>query len=359
MMTRFIIFSTGFFDYQEPLQASIPGLANFRGQVIHPQFWPEGQDYTDKKIVVIGSGATAITLVPALAQKAAKVTMLQRSPTYVVSQPTIDPFSNMARTVLPNWMAYKLIRWKFLVMMFFIYQFCRVFPNSARALIRREAENQLPKNIPHDPHFRPFYNPWDQRLCTCPDGDFFTALRDGTADVITDTIKTISETGIETSLGKILDADIIVTATGLKMLLLGGVAPTIDSEPFTVADKYVWKGQLVQDLPNAAFVVGHINVAWTVGCDATAMNVCRLLAHMGRNGLAVAIPRVPEGLQMKPRHIIDLSSTYFQTAKSLFPRAGDQGPWKPRTNHLTDTWEASYGSVTTGIEFIKAGKKDS
>lgn len=358
LTARFVVFSTGYYNYKEPLEASIPGIEDFNGQTIHPQFWPEDLDYTGKKIVVIGSGATAVTLMPALAQKASKVTMLQRSPTYILTQPAVDPFGKLVRKILPNWLAFKLVRSKFLLIPFLFYQFCRAYPNAARWALRRRAQQQLPKSIPHDPNFCPSYNPWEQRLCVTPDGDFFKALRDGTADIVTDKIKTVTGTGIETASGKILDADIIVTATGLKLQLLGGAAITIDSQPLNLTDKFIWKGQMIQDVPNAVLVVGYTNASWTLGSDSTALQFGRLMKYMDKNGMGSAIARVPEGSVMESQPLINLKSTYVERAKSALPMAGDKGPWRPRVNYLIDQWEASYGSVTTDIEFIKAPKKD-
>jgi cation diffusion facilitator CzcD-associated flavoprotein CzcO len=196
-------------------------------------------------------------------------------------------------------------------------------------------------------------------LCASPDGDFFKALRDGTADVVTDKIKTVTATGIETESGKTLDTDIIVTATGLKMQLVGGAPITIDSTPLVLADKFVWRGMMLQDVPNAVVVVGYANASWTLGSDSTALQVSRLLKYMDKHGMAYAIPRVPEGQKMEPSPMINLSSTYIEKARALLPRAGDTGPWKPRLNYLTDQWQASHGSVTTDIEFTKSNKKDS
>lgn len=355
---RFVVFSTGYYSYTEPLQTTIAGIEDFKGQVVHPQFWPQDLDYTGKKVVIIGSGATSVTLVPTLAQKASKVTMLQRSPTYIISQPGVDPVGRLIYKLLPTFLALKIVRLKFLIIPFLFSKFCQAYPNAARWALRKRAERQLPKNIPHDPHFSPSYNPWEQRLCVALDGDFYAALRSGTADIVTDKIKTITGTGVETVSGKTLDADIIVTATGLKLQFLGGAAITIDSKPLNVAEKYVWKGQMLQDVPNAVLVIGYMNASWTLGSDSTALHLSRLLKYMDKNGMGSATARVPEGSKMQSQPVINLSSTYIQRAKSALPLAGDKGPWRPRLNYLTDQWEASYGSVTTDIEFAKASKKD-
>lgn len=355
---RFVIFSTGYYDYHEPLQAKIPGIENFKGTIVHPQFWPEKLDYTGKKMVIIGSGATAVTILPVLAEKAAKVTMLQRSPGYVISQPAVDPFSTVVRWLLPRWAAFKVIRWKFLMLPFLFYQFCRAYPRAGRRILQRLAKRQLPKDMPIKPHFDPKYNPWEQRLCACPDGDYYKAFSGGRAEIVTDTIKTVTATGVETTSGQVLDADIIVTATGLKMQLLGGLTVTTDSIPVKLHEKFVWRGQMMQDVPNAVFVVGYANASWTLGSDSTAISVTRILKYMDQHGMAAATPRVPEGSNMKPQPVIHLTSTYVEKAKGRLPQAGDVGPWKPRVNYILELWEASHGSITTDMEFTKSMKKD-
>jgi cation diffusion facilitator CzcD-associated flavoprotein CzcO len=213
---RFVILSTGYYDYNEPLKATIPGIDNFQGQVIHPQFWPEDLDYTGKKVVIIGSGATAITLLPNLAEKAAKVTMLQRSPSYIMALPAADIMGDWVRRWFPNWIAHTIVRWKCLILPFLFFKFCTAFPNAARKVIQANTQRQLPPSITHDPNFKPAYNPWEQRLCVCPDGDFFQALRKGNSDIVTDTIKTVTASGIQTDSGKTINTDIIITATGLR-----------------------------------------------------------------------------------------------------------------------------------------------
>jgi cation diffusion facilitator CzcD-associated flavoprotein CzcO len=261
LFARFIIFSTGYYDYNEPLKTTIPGIESFKGKVIHPQFWPEDYDYSNKKMVIIGSGATAVTLLPIIAEKATRVTMLQRSPTYVMSLPSVDPTGNFVRKFLPNWLAFKIVRWKFLIVPFAFFKFCRAFPNAARKILKFRTQQDLPKDVAHDPTFAPKYNPWEQRLCVCPDGDFFKALHKGNAEVVTDTIQTVTEDGILTSSGRKLDADVIVTATGLKMLLGGGSRISVDGKAVNLGDHFIWKGMMLQDIPNAAFVLGYTNAS--------------------------------------------------------------------------------------------------
>ena len=351
---RFVILSTGYYDYNEPLKASIPGLDNFTGQVIHPQFWPTDLDYTGKKLVVIGSGATAITLMPNLADKAGSVTMLQRSPTYVMALPAVDPTGSWFKKWLPNRLAFKIVRWKFLILPFLFFKFCRAFPNAARKIIRRRTEPLLPKGMSYDPNFTPRYNPWEQRLCICPDGDFFKALKKGNANVVTDNIKTVTETGILTDNGTTLDADIIITATGLKMQMAGGAALSIDGIPLKIADKYLWQGMMLQEVPNLAFVIGYTNASWTLGADTTALHVCRLLKYMDSKKIAAATPQVSEREGLKVEPVLNLNSTYIEKAKGQLPKAGDRAPWKGRNNYLMDHWVASHGVLVRELELTKA-----
>jgi cation diffusion facilitator CzcD-associated flavoprotein CzcO len=354
---RFIIMGTGYYNYDEPLDATIPGLDNFKGQVVHPQFWPQDLNYTGKKVIIIGSGATAVTMLPVVAEKAAKVTMLQRSPSYIKALPLEDPLGNLVRRFLPSWVTAKILRWKFFLLPFLFYKFCRAFPNAARKLIRKENEKLLPKGIRQDPHFNPKYNPWEQRLCVCPGGDFFRALREANADVVTDHIKTVTDTGILTENGSSLDADIIVTATGLKLRIAGGVRVSIDGEEANLADKFMWQGVMLQDIPNAAVVMGYTNASWTLGADTTARLLARLLKYMDRKGMASAVPRIEDPKSIKEVPLLNLTSTYMQKAKDVFPKAGDVGPWTPRNNYLTDRWTASLGSLTTGLKFTRAFDK--
>ncbi|KAH7342201.1 monooxygenase flavin-binding family protein-like protein [Rhexocercosporidium sp. MPI-PUGE-AT-0058] len=358
MSARFIIFSTGYYDYNTPLKASIPGIDNFQGKTIHPQFWPEDYDYTGKKMIIIGSGATAITLLPNLAEKAAHVTILQRSPSYIMALPAVDPMGNFIRKWFPTWLAHTLVRWKFLILPFIFFKFCRAFPNAARKVIQGNTKKQLGDcKIPLDPNFKPSYNPWEQRLCVCPDGDFFKALHRGNADMVTDTIKTVTATGIQTDSGKIIEADVIITATGLKMQLAGGSKITVDNKPIDVSTKYVWKGVMLQDVPNAAIVIGYTNASWTLGADATARLVCRLLKKMDQEKEGVATATLEPELNLTPSPMLNLNSTYIEKAKGDLPKSGDIAPWKPRSNYLTDYWVAGYGNLNAGLKFSKMLKK--
>lgn len=353
MRGRFLILGTGYYNYDEPMESKIPGLERFKGTTVHPQFWPEDLDYSNKKMVIIGSGATAVTLLPVVAKTASHVTMLQRSPSYVLSLPNGDPLGEFYHRFLPLSWAHKLDRYRFLVFGFLFYHFCRFFPNAARGVLAKATKKQLPSSVLFDPHFVPTYNPWDQRLCLCPDGDFYEAMRSGKADVVTGHIKTVTEKGILLESGETITADIICTATGLKLKIAGGMTFTVDGQKLHVPDKFLWKGIMLQDLPNAAFVLGYTNASWTLGADATAQLVTRLMNHMRKNGFAAAVPRVqnPDGMKSQP--VLNLKSTYLQNAASFMPKAGSVGQWRPRSNYFRDMHEAKRGDITTGLEFYK------
>lgn len=259
MKARYVLLCTGYYDYDQPLQALIPGIDKFKGRVVHPQFWPKDLDYADKSIVIIGSGATAITLLPALAQKAKHVTMLQRSPSYILSQPREDGLEKLIRAVLPVSWTHQAIRFKWLAIPWLLINFCHYLPNMAKLLFQKVTIAQLPKSISHDPHFMPRYNPFEQRMCFCPDGDFYAALRSGKGSVVTGAIDTVTATSVRLRDGAELTPDIIVTATGLKVRLAGGIKVTVDGKPHAMNEKYVWKNIMQQDLPNAFFVVGYVD----------------------------------------------------------------------------------------------------
>ncbi|KAF9893481.1 hypothetical protein FE257_010793 [Aspergillus nanangensis] len=351
---RFVIFGTGYYDYKQPLQAKIPGLNTFQGQVVHPQFWPETLDYKNKKIVIIGSGATAITLLPNLADEAAHVTMLQRSPTYIYSVPNAKTHGRLSY-LLPTSIYHHFQRalWIFRQRMFFL--FCQRFPSAATWLLRRGLEKELPAHISYDPHFKPRYNPWDQRMCVCPDGDFFACLRRGKADVRTDTIASVSANAITlTTSGDKLDADIIITATGLKLQIGGGVSLSVDNQKINVCSKYLWNGVMLQDLPNAAFVIGYTNASWTLGADAIAQCITRILKTLEARGCVAAVPRMraEETRVFQDRPLLQLKSTYVTAAEHVLPRAADRGPWQPRDHYGKDIRFARKGNLDEGLEFV-------
>lgn len=350
---RFVILSTGYYDYDEALSSHIPGIERFTGTVVHPQFWPEDLNYKDKTIVVVGSGSTAVTLIPSLAETASHVTMLQRSPTYIVSRPAINPFSKWVHSFLPHGIANRITRLRVLIQSFLFQRFCAYYPLAARNLLKKATLKQLPPNIPYDPHFSPRYNPWEQRLCLCPDGDFFKAMRAGKASVVTDTITAVTETGIQLTSGTTLDADIIVTATGLKIKMAGGAHISVDHLPITIGEKYLWKTTMLQDVPNMATVIGYANLSWTLGADTTALLVCRLLKSMKAEGRTSAVPRLGSNEELKAGPVLNLSSTYLVKGAKEFPKTGDKAPWKPRGSYFSDLWGAKFGDITQGLEFEK------
>src|SRR5215469_15524857 len=349
---RFLIMGTGYYDYEEPLQAFIPGLDRFKGKVVHTQFWPEDLEYEGKRMVIIGSGATAVTLLPSVAERAEHVVMLQRSPSYVFSLPSKDKIGALIHRLLPSSIAYWIQRVQWILLGYTLYYYCRIFPNSAKRFLRRETIRQLPKDIAHDPHFKPAYNPWEQRLCLCPDGDFFKALRKGKASIATGSIETVTETGIELQDGSFISTDIIVTATGLKILIAGGARFSVDGKLLNPAEKFLWKGVMMQDLPNAAFVVGYTNASWTLGADATAQLITRLLKMMQKKGVVAAVPRLENPEKMKSVPMLNLDSTYIRRAASMMPKAGE-GQWAPRSNYFVDIKEAKWGDIVSGLQFYK------
>ncbi|KAJ5808973.1 hypothetical protein N7474_010242 [Penicillium riverlandense] len=354
---RFLIFGTGYYDYKEPLKAQIPGLDNFQGQIIHPQFWPEDLNYKNKKVVIIGSGATAVTLLPNMAEDASRVTMLQRSPSYILSIPNTIR-SRWLRYLMPTRLYQRMQRIMWITSARFLFLFCQRFPTFARWVLRLSSRRQLPSHISLDPHFKPHYNPWDQRMCLCPDGDFYKGLRTGKADIKTDTIKTVTKKGILLNSGEQLDADIIVTATGLKLQIAGGSSLVVDGEKINLADKYLWHGVMLQDLPNASFVIGYTNASWTLGADATAHFIIRLLKDMEKRKMVAAIPRLTakDAAVLQDRKLLNLNSTYITSAEGRLPKAADRGPWQPRDNYFTDLQFAKKGNFEEGLEMVQGPK---
>ncbi|KAK1590455.1 uncharacterized protein LY79DRAFT_607469 [Colletotrichum navitas] len=346
---RFVVLGTGYYDYKEPLAAEIPGIQDFKGQVIHPQFWPEDLDYRNKNIVIVGSGATAITLLPNIATDAAHVTMLQRSPGYIFSMPSRRGLlSKFFMSVLPRSFTARFLRIQYFILSTLLYYYCRQFPKAARRLLVGAAKMQLPPNVPVDPHFKPRYNPWDQRLCVCPDADFYAALRSGKSDVVTDAIDRVTDSEIVLKGGATLRPDIIITATGLRIRFAGSISISVDGVPVDVSTKYSYKACMLQDVPNMAYVFGYANASWTLGAEATSSYLVRLWRAMDAKGVRSVTPQ-PENLNMKRHVAVNLNSTYLQNAMKVFPRFGT-GIWAPRTNYLVDLWKATMGDVFRGLQ---------
>lgn len=346
--SRFILLGTGYYDYETPLQTVIPGIENFKGKVIHPQFWPEDYDYTGKDVVIIGSGATAITLLPSITDKAKRATMLQRSPGYIGSLRSSTFLTRLVFAILPATLAHKFNRIRWLVSGYLTNLFCKKFPHKARKTLVEAAARRLPPSIKWDPHFNPRYNPWEQRLCVCRDGDFYAALRSGKADVVTDTIKTVTANSIELDSGAALHPDVIVTATGLKLKVGGGIELSVDGDPFTLGEKLSWKAAMLQDVPNLIFMVGYQNASWTLGADVSAQLFIRLLRLMEKKNAKVIVPKT--STPMKEAPMLSLTSTYFAVAGRQFPMGGS-GEWAPKTNYFSDIARAKWGSIAD-LQFL-------
>ena len=350
---RFVVFGTGYYDYGEALSPPIKGIENFEGTVLRPQFWSQGFDPTDKRIVVIGSGASAVTLVPKLAETASHVAMLQRSPSYIMSRPQLDPMTGLVRRLYPAWLAAKLNRLRILLLGFIMIKVFKNFPLRARNLLRKATMKNLPDTTPYNPHFEPRYNPWEQRLCVAPDGDFFNALRHGKASIVTDVIETVTKNGISLASQTTLDANALVVATGLRLQILGGAKLSVDGQPVDIGDKYAWRYTMLQDVPNAIVLFGYANMSWTLGADVSAVLLLRLLKHMRKAGIASATPRIEQNQarSMRPLPFLDLTSTYVVERAHVLPKTGDKEPWGPRSTYFQDLWKANFAGITEGLEF--------
>jgi monooxygenase len=324
----------GYYRYDEGYRPRFEGEEQFAGQVVHPQHWPEDLDVTGKRVVVIGSGATAVTLVPSLADDAEHVTMLQRTPSYILSLPGKDPLAQALRKRLPAKLAYPIVRWKNVLLSTLLFQFSRRRPAAARRLIRRLTEKQLPAGFDLDTHFNPPYNPWDQRLCLVPDGDLFRTLRRGTASIATGKIARFTPKGIALESGEHLDADVIVTATGLNLLPMGGMSLSLDGTPVDLSSTVSYKGMMISGVPNFSMVIGYTNASWTLKADLVSRYVCRLLAHLDEHGYASATPVAPPEGADEP--FLDLASGYVQRSLADLPKQGSRKPWKLHQNYIRD-----------------------
>jgi monooxygenase len=331
----FLYLCSGYYRYSQGYTPDWPGLDSFAGTVVHPQHWPEDLDLTGQRVVVIGSGATAVTLIPAIAGTAAHVTMLQRSPSYILSLPGQDPLADLLRKTLPERQAYAAVRWKNARITTVIYNFCRKHPARARAMLRRGAEKRLPPGYDLNTHFTPAYEPWDQRMCLVPDGDFFDAVKSGQAEVVTDHIEEFTRTGLRLRSGAHLDADVIVTATGLNLFPLGGIDLTVDGEKVVVGQRVAYKGMMLDAVPNMAFAIGYTNASWTLKVDLVSRYVARMLRFMREGGYAIVTPRLPSA-PMAISPFIDMTSGYFERARAALPRQGDRAPWRLRQHYFKD-----------------------
>jgi len=347
---------SGYYDYAAGYMPGWPGMEKFRGQIVHPQKWPEDLEYKDKRVVVIGSGATSVTLVPAMAETAAHVYMLQRSPSYVLALPSEDPVANWLRGKVPAGVAYTIVRWKNVLVAMYLFNTSRQKPEKIKKWILGLAQKSLGHNYDVAKHFTPRYNPWDQRLCFIPDADLFRAIKSGKASVVTDEIETFTEKGLRLRSGEELEADIIVTATGLKVQLMGGMEVWVDGAPVKLSRAMSYKGMMYSDVPNLASSFGYTNASWTLKSDLTAEYVCRLLKHMDARGYARCTPRKRDD-SITEEPAIDFSSGYIQRAKDTLPKQGSKRPWKLHQNYALDLLEFRFASVDDGtMEFKRVEK---
>jgi cation diffusion facilitator CzcD-associated flavoprotein CzcO len=350
---NFLFMCSGYYDYVQGYLPGWPNMSLFRGRIVHPQQWPADLDYAGKRVVVIGSGATAVTLVPAMAQTAAHVTMLQRSPTYIVARPSEDFIANWLRRKLPPRLAHSLVRWKNVLIGMYFYNLARRKPGPTKEGIKRLAKKELGPDYDIEKHLSPRYNPWDQRLCLIPDADLFAALRSGKASIVTDQIATFTETGLRLQSGDELPADIIVTATGLKVQLLGGMQVIVDGALVNPSRSLTYKGMMYSDIPNLASAFGYTNASWTLKSDLTAVYLCRLLNHMDARGYAYCTPRRPDH-SIVEEPAINFTSGYIQRASDVLPKQGSRKPWKLHQNYALDLLEFRFSPVNDGtMEFTR------
>ncbi|SHN45967.1 flavin-containing monooxygenase [Cryptosporangium aurantiacum] len=350
----FLYFCAGYYRYDEGYTPAFPGIESFAGRVVHPQSWPDDLEYDGKRVVVIGSGATAVTLVPALAETAAHVAMLQRSPTYVATLPTVDPVAAALRDRISPRRSASVVRWKNVLLQQLSYQLCRRRPELMKKVFRAGVLRQLPPGFDVDTHFAPRYDPWDQRLCISPDGDLFAALSEGTASIVTGEIETFTPDGVRLTSGEHLPADLVVTATGLNLLFLGGATITVDGREMVPAETLAYKGMMLAGVPNLALAVGYTNASWTLKADLVARYVTRLLRHMDAHGYAVCVPEAPP-VPPDADPLIDLKSGYVLRDADAMPRQGPAAPWRLYQNYPRDVLLLKHGRVDDGaMRFSRA-----
>jgi cation diffusion facilitator CzcD-associated flavoprotein CzcO len=349
----FLFVCSGYYSYAEGYTPHFPGISRFKGAIVHPQDWTEDVAYAGRRVVVIGSGATAVTLIPELAKKAAHVTMLQRSPTYIVAWPDEDGMANVLRRWLPAPTACALTRWKNVLAGMYFYRMCKRNPERAKKMIRDGVRAQLGPAFDIETHFTPRYDPWNQRLCLAPNGDFFASIREGRTDIVTDVIETFTEAGIKLRSGKELEADLVVTATGLNLQLLGGAEIEVDGRLADPATTLTYKGALYSDIPNLASVFGYTNASWTLKADLLCGYVCRLLNYMAAHGYDICTPRNTDPtLARLP--LVDFSSGYFQRSMDKLPRQGPRRPWQVYQNYVRDIIALKLARIDDGVLEFKS-----
>lgn len=340
---RFLVSCTGYYNYEHGYEPTFAGSESFAGTIIHPQKWDDKLQYADKKVVIIGSGATAVTLVPEMAKKAAHVVMLQRSPTYIVNLPSKDKIANLFRQRLPSKVAYQLARWKNILLSMLFYQIARRAPNVFKRMVRKGIQKELGTDYDLR-HFDPQYQPWDQRLCLVPDSDLFKALRQNKAEIVTDTIERFTPKGILLKSGRELEADIIVTATGLQLQMLGGIDMRVNNETRPARDIYCYRGTMFSDIPNFAIAIGYTNASWTLKCDLNCHYITRILNYMDKKGYQVCTPRF-DSQRFKPEPLLNFNAGYVLRSIDEMPRQGSAAPWKMHQNYLRDSLSLRYGTV--------------
>lgn len=351
---RYVMMCAGYYRYSAGYTPEFAGVERFKGTLIHPQLWPEDLDYTGKRVAVIGSGATAVTLVPAMADKAAHVTMVQRSPTYMVSLPAVDAIANWLRRHLPLRLAYRLTRWKNMAFQLVMFNLARAFPTRTKQKLIKLIREQLGPDYDLATHFTPRYNPWDERLCLVPDNDFFAAMKAGKVSIATDHIASFTETGLKLQSGQELAADIIITATGLELQFAGGADITVDGKPIEIGKAVLYKGLMFSGVPNLASVFGYTNASWTLRADLLAEYFCRLINFMDAHGYVEARPKAPDpAMPVEP--LGNLSSGYFKRADARLPRQGVKGPWRNPQNYAFDIFRFRFGAIEDEVlEFRRA-----
>lgn len=353
ILCSFIFMCSGYYSYKEGYTPHFEGKENFKGDIIHPQKWNPSFDYSNKKIVVIGSGATAVTIVPEMAKTAKHVTMLQRSPTYVVAAPEKDNLANKLRKYLPLKFTYWFIRWRNILRQQYYFRLCKKYPKGVKNVIIREVKKKLGNDFDVKTHFTPKYNPWDQRMCLVPDGDLFEQINQGKASVVTDHIKNFTENGLLLKSGKELKADVIITATGLNLEMLSTVEFFIDNKSVDISKTVTYKGMMYSGIPNLASTFGYTNASWTLGADLTSEYVCRVINHMKRNNYDVVCPKPNIGIEADPDYL-NLTSGYIKRSLNIFPKQGKKAPWRNNQNYLIDIFQMKYGRIDDGeISFEK------
>ncbi|MDN6887501.1 NAD(P)/FAD-dependent oxidoreductase [Variovorax sp. CAN2819] len=345
---NFLFLCSGYYRYDAGYTPDFAGIADYTGRIVHPQHWPEDLDYSGKRVVVIGSGATAMTLVPAMAKTAGHVTLLQRSPTYVVARPAQDPIARRLRRIFPAGLAYGLTRWKNVLLSMYFFRLARRKPDYAKKMILGGVRQALGPDYDVATHFTPRYNPWDQRLCLVPDGDLFAAINAGRASMVTDHVESFTPRGIRLKSGTDLEADVVVTATGLELEVLGGVQVEVDGRRLDPAATFNYKGLMFSDVPNLASSFGYTNASWTLRSDLTCAYVCRVLNHMEKHGWSQCTPR-NAGPALAPEPWLDFSSGYVQRSICKFPKQGSRAPWRVYQNYARDLLSLRFGSVADGV----------